>query len=250
MAEAGSAIRQWGWRLAAGAFIAYGVYAGIAFQPTDADEWIHRLLRSLLASGIVLGLSWILLAILGFLWRSASALRVLRWHDITRERPQSEETDAGRRQWEQEKRRRLEEEVERESRQLEHSRQQAEAQRRRTNAKARASLTFGLFAPKIQSRFTQQMFDDFLSKYLGDDQTPDDVERRVEELTQTFQRHLEEIEPPEGKRSIEELGQWFLDQKRRIEELPLDPKVKRAHVADLNSRYAEISTKLLEKLHP
>ena len=83
---------------------------------------------------------------------------------------------------------RIQEESLRQARQLEHFRQQADAQRRRTDARAKASLTFSLFAPKIQGRFPQQMFDEFLSRYMGDDHPPEDVERRAEELLQTLAR--------------------------------------------------------------
>ena len=62
--------------------------------------------------------------------------------------------------------------------------------------------------------------------------------------------HLEEIEPPAEKRTLEELAHWFAEQRQRIEILPLDERVKDAHLAELNARYAELSSKLLESLQP
>lgn len=66
MVEAKPATRQWGWRLAAGSFVAYAVYCGVAMQPDDAGAWLHIVLRALLAGGLALGPSWICPSIVTF----------------------------------------------------------------------------------------------------------------------------------------------------------------------------------------
>ena len=61
MADAAPPVRPWGWRIAAGAFVAYSVRGGLAFHPKDAGDWLHIVLRGLLAAGLALTVSWVLL---------------------------------------------------------------------------------------------------------------------------------------------------------------------------------------------
>jgi hypothetical protein len=245
MVESQPTLHQWGWRLAAGAFIAYAVYAGVGQQPADPEDWISVVLRGLLAGGLALGLSWIILSAAFFvLHHPVSLIRSFKAAAARRQK-QHECPASDQSQWQNP---RLE--AERRAQQQQHSIAQAEAKRRRTDARARAALTYSLYVSKLQHRFTQQMFDDFVAKYMGDDQLPEDVERRFEELFQTLQKHLAEAEPPEENRTLADLAQWFVDQKARIESLPVDERVKRLHLAELTTRYAELSSRLMEKLRP
>lgn len=249
MTEGNDSIQRWGWRLAAGAFIAYAAYAGMAQQPAAPEDWIGVVLRGLLAGGLTLGFSSIILSVAAFVLRHPFAFirartRALRSAAARRREEQQ--------QWarDQSQRQHADLEAERRAEQHQHSIAEADAKRRRTDARARAALTYSLYASKLQHRFTQPMFDNFVAKYMGDDQLPEDVERRGEELFQTLQKHLAEAEPPEENRTLADLAQWFVEQKTRIESLPVDEKVKRLHLVELTARYAELSSRLMENLRP
>ncbi len=249
MTETSDSVQRWGWRLAAAAFLAYAVYAGIVQQPAAAEDWVGVILRGLLAGGLALGFSWIALSAVAFLLRCPiafiqSRIRALKAAAVRR-REEQQRWARDQAQWQH-----PDLEAERRAQQHQQSIAQGEAKRRRTNARACAALTYSLHASKLQHRFSQQMFDDFVARYMGDDQLPEDVERRGEELSQTLQKHLAEAEPPEDNRTLADLAQWFIEQKTHVESLPVDEKVKRLHLAELTARYAELSSRLMEKLRP
>jgi hypothetical protein len=238
-----SSARQWGWRLAAAGFVAGGVYGALTLHPSDADDWIHIVVRALVAGALLVGVSWIVLSVLAFLWKSLTGVAAAR--------ARARQAANARAREEEDRRRTLEtqgQHADEEYNRRNHGRDQtaarAEAERRRNRARANAALTFSLCAPQLRERFTQQMFDDFLAKYMGDDQPPDEVERRGTELLQTLQKHVEATDVPEQKQTLEDLAHWFLQQKEHIGALPLDDKVKRVHVAELTCRYNELSTRL------
>jgi len=84
MVEAKPATRQWGWRFAAGSFVGYALYTGVAMQPDDVGEWLRIVLRAVLAGGLALGPSWICLSIVTFV---AGALTRCRHQLSFRVRP-------------------------------------------------------------------------------------------------------------------------------------------------------------------
>ncbi len=59
-------LHGWGYRLAAAGFVGYGLYAAFVEQPSDADGYLFIAIRSLFAAGWMLGGSWIVLAVGGF----------------------------------------------------------------------------------------------------------------------------------------------------------------------------------------
>jgi hypothetical protein len=127
---------------------------------------------------------------------------------------------------------------------------ETDAQKRRDESRSHCELTYSFYAPKLGERFTRAMLDSYIEKYMGDNQTPEDVERRGQELQVTLQKHLESVEPPKKKLTLESLARWFIEEKQRIESLPVDEKSKRRHIAELNGRYAELSSQLMENIQP
>ncbi len=146
--------------------------------------------------------------------------------------------------------RREQEEATRKAREQEHTRAKAEAQRRRTDARASAMLTYTTYAPKLGNRFTREMFDKYVSDFMGDQHAPEDVERRGQEVLSILERHVQEIQPPKETKSVEDLARWYQEQKDRIESLPMNARTKRTQLVDLNERYTELTTKLLENMGP
>lgn len=124
----------------------------------------------------------------------------------------------------------------------------SEAQKRRDDARASCEIFYSLHAPEIGSRFTKVMFDDFVRRHMGDERPPEYVEERSRQLREVLQQHLAKCEPPRP-RTLEELAAWFQEQKRQIDGLP-DGVNKDALRAQLNARYAEMTSQLLEEMHP
>ena len=250
MVEGRPTLCQWGKRIAAAAFLFYVVHEAYASQPIDASGWIGVLLRGLLAGGMVLGLAWIALTVFAFARTYLLQLPLAKLRSMTQsirqrrsvqeERSSGTAEDALRRQCQQEEQRRKREQAD----------DVAQARRRRVNARADAALAFSRYASKIGNRFSQDMFDHFVATYMTDDQPADDVEHRGQELLSTLRQHLEEIEPPGKKRTLEELAQWHQEEKAHIEALDTDARTKRIHLATLNTRYADLAAQLMEEIEP
>ena len=121
---------------------------------------------------------------------------------------------------------------------------------RKQNARASCELVFALHASEIEKRFTRKMFDDFVKKYMGDDQPPEVVEQRAFELKQVIQQHREKVSPTPQVSNVEDLTRWFIAEKARIEGLEIDGPLKKNLLVQLNERFAELSSQMLEKMGP
>jgi len=126
----------------------------------------------------------------------------------------------------------------------------ADAQRRRADARANCEFLYSLYAPEIGNRFSRNDLDAWIKKHMGDDQDPTIVEQRGEQLRRLIDHHREQVKPTPKFANIQELARWFQEQKAEIDTLPLDDKLKRAHLVNLNERYADLTTKLLESMQP
>ncbi|HUY89224.1 MAG TPA: hypothetical protein VMV10_10855 [Pirellulales bacterium] len=122
-------------------------------------------------------------------------------------------------------------------------------QRRRSETRSQCELLFNLHSADIANRFTRKMFDDYMAKYMSDAEDADTVERRGRELSDLIQRHRQQA-TGEVPTSLTELAAWFLEEKTRIEGLPLDEEFEEEHLAHLNIRYSELSQGILEKIKP
>jgi hypothetical protein len=257
VARPGSRLYVWGLRLAVLGFVAYGVYGCIAFQPGDAGELAGIAFRGLFAAGLVLGASWIVLAIVAFVYGHTVAgltVRVRDWWASGRRR--AAERRARREQELQ--RQRDQEEYERRAPERERLRREAEAraqaeaqaQRRREDARAGCELLYALYAPDLGPRFTKEMFHEFVQRHLGDDHDASYVEQRAQQLQALLQQHYEKVHPPPTFKDMMELAAWFEGQKQQIEALPIDGRAKRVHLANLNRRFQELMTEHLERNSP
>lgn len=123
-------------------------------------------------------------------------------------------------------------------------------QRRRSEARANCELAYSLHASEIAKQFPKTMFDAFLQTYMSDADHPDDVERRGKELQRIIDQHRQKVQPEKHPRTIQQLAEWYLREKGRIEALPLDEELKLEHAAALDMRYAELTQELLQGLEP
>lgn len=239
-----------GKRIAAAAFVAYSLYGALTFHPATAKEWIGIAVRGLFASGLALGVSWIALAAVAFLYGYSIAAPITKVRNAVAASKWRRHAELERQRREEQDRRRQWEEADRAARERERERMKAQGQQRRADARAKAYRTFTLYAPKLHDRFTQEMRDEYVAQFMGDEHPPEGVERRGEELVEILQKHLDEVEPPTKARTLEDLTKWYQEQKERIESLPVEERVKRRHIAGLNTRYAELSEQLMENLQP
>lgn len=125
------------------------------------------------------------------------------------------------------------------------ARRRQRAQKRRQDARARCEVFFSLHAPELGSRFTKQMFADYVRQYMGDAHEPDEVEERATQLCALMQSHLEKAKPAPKFRSLGDIAQWFEEQKRQLADVP-DDRVRQALLAKLKARYTELTTEFLE----
>ena len=130
----------------------------------------------------------------------------------------------------------------------ERTRQEANA--RRKEARSKCELCFNLHEADIKDRFSRQMLQEYMTKYMGDSETPETVERRAEELRALIDGHREAVGLGDRPQSIDQLARWYLEEKGRIEALPLDAGLRDEHLAQLEIRYADLSQEILEKARP
>jgi hypothetical protein len=204
LSEGHSRVRALCFSLSGILFVAY-----VVFQITKGSMYSDNLaevtFRGLLGAGFVLGASWILLVPIAVLHRK-TADRLREWkNDLRRRRVERNrlcQAEEMRRRREQEYPAALREQEKRRKQAEEQARTAAEALRKREESRARCELTFALHGPEIRDRFSKEMFDDFSTRHLGDDRSPEYVEQRARELCDILQKHLEK-----AKGSAKDLGE-------------------------------------------
>jgi hypothetical protein len=248
--------RMWAARLGSLAFVGHAVYLGSTMW-VSGIEWIAVAITAALVGGLVYGGSLIALPILaaaygGTLGRAGST--VGSW----RARQRAAADEQRRRREQEEYQRRAREEYERAAPERERLRQEEERRkaaaaldaRRRRDARAACELAYSRCAVEIGQRFSRQELQRFMETYMGDEHAADDVERRGEELRQVMADYRQPPKPENKKRTIQELAEWYLREKNRIDALPLDEELKLEHAAALDMRYAELTQELLQGLEP
>jgi hypothetical protein len=237
-------------RLALAAFLIYGAYACISQGGLDPDQLPTIALRGLIATGLTLVVAWILQPVFDYAGR------------VLLPRPRQPLPD-----WSREGERRREElrthlELDRPARLAddEHiivSRREraraaeaealADAQRRRNRARLKAELLYTLYAPAIGDRFPRKLFEDFLSRYLGEQHAPEDVEEYSRQLEAILQQHAGPGPGQEHFGNVTELTKWFVSEQRRILALDLTEELKKSQLLGLNQRYNRLAEHLLEE---
>jgi hypothetical protein len=243
-------VQIWGIRIAAFTFLAYAAHAMYSSLPLTTADWITLVIRSLTAAGLVLGPAWILLAVGAFASRQvvpalarlasrlASARPSVTAHaQLTPVSADSSTADS-------------ESAADRSAEQEEAIQKVAQANKRRSDARIACELLYNLYAPEIGARFPRDQFDDLVKRYLADEQSPDILEERAAQLQATIQQHYEQVNPPEQFTDLNQLAHWYAEQKERIESLPVDQSYRENYLIQLNVRYDELTTRILEILGP
>jgi flagellar biosynthesis/type III secretory pathway M-ring protein FliF/YscJ len=162
---------RWGWRIAAGAFVAFCVWGSLFYRPTDAQTLAWIACRGLFAAGLALGPAWIVLAILGFIFETMVKPAI----DKAEEMAAQAEQDRKQRQRdaeEAERRRREQEEYER---------------RQRERVPAPPPATREERAKAARERYEERL-------RMADHAALDDVERQAarEEAKRKYLREIDE----------------------------------------------------------
>src|SRR5207302_9974376 len=108
------------------------------------------------------------------------------------------------------------------------------ARRRREESRVRCEMFYALYSPEIGPRFPKEAFADFCQRYLGDDRTPEDVERRAGQLLETMQQHLRQTGRRTSRLGVAELAAWYQQAQAQMSGLPVDERQKRLLLAQLN----------------
>lgn len=247
---------QWGWRLAAAAFIGYCLFMGSQLDEHTPGVWLHIAWRGILAAGLTAGVSWVVLAVFGFFKSAsdrASMAASLRADARRREREQKQrEKEERRRQqeWERqapERERQQQLAAEQKRRELA---LRAEAQQSRDDVRYACELVYNLHAAKIAERFPQQEFRRFLKRYMNDQQPIEVVRQRASQLTETIRQHVDAVDPPERITTLGELAVWYSEQKAQLEALDIDLTYKEDYLSQLNERYADLCQRFMEEIKP
>jgi hypothetical protein len=247
---------QWASRFAAVAFIGYCLYMGSELDQDSPGVWFAIACRGVLAAGLTLGVSWIVLAVYGFMKsysdraaRQAQSRASDRKRE--RERKQREREEQKRRElWEHDAPERERQRQIAEERRLQQEAVSREARQTREDTRYACELFYNLHAPKIADRFSKQDLHDFLNRYMGDSQTLDVIRRRANQLVETIRQHVEAVDPAEEITTLEELAGWYEKQKTHLEGLNVEPAIKREFCLQLNDRYTTLTERLLEEVKP
>lgn len=250
-------LETWGKRLATAAFVAFLLVEAGTTSRLTATVLLGFTLRGLLVAGLLMGVSWIALAIAVFVWRVVIGVPLAKirtwlngWRQWRKGRAE------GRRR--KEEQRRWQEEYDRAAPDREKAKRMAEAQandravaqQRRAAARLRCENFYTLHGPELRARFSPAQFADYGQRHLGDDHAPEVVEHRAVELLTLMQEHLTIVGAPTRKKSLADIAAWFLEEKTKIDALPLNVEDKEQMIADLEARFTQLQQKYIRSMNP
>ncbi len=113
-----------------------------------------------------------------------------------------------------------------------------DARRRRSKARLDAELAYVLATPQFTDQVPRELFDRWLTHYLGEHLTAEEVEENS--------RYLQKILREQGQGgntcfSLEELDFWFAKERQRYEALDLEPQDRQAKLTALQDLYYSLA---------
>ena len=85
---------------------------------------------------------------------------------------------------------------------------------------------------------------------MGDNQTPEPVEHRAEQLLEMIEKQRDKADPPKKQWNLAALAKWYLEQKQQIEAVALDEEDRGLLLSQLEVRYMRLQEKHLRELQP
>lgn len=210
-------------RLALAVFLIYGGYLFLSQESFDVEALPGISLRAGLASALALVVAWILQPVTDFIGAHLLPRRTDAPAPANAWGPGPEATPAA-----------------------QAALPEADGQRRRMRARLKAELLYTLHSPEIGERFTRKMFTDFINRYLGDDQMPEDVEEHCRELEAILLQHRIPAGTLVSNPNLAGLTRWFLAEQRRIQEQGSEDGERKVQMAALGQRYQVLAERVLE----
>jgi hypothetical protein len=237
----GRSLRRYAAGLGALGFAAQAWYA---LRPSDSEDLLGLVTRSVLVAGFAYGLAALLGPLSGNLARAWHSARKAagRWA-TARDRKRRERQEALRRELEKQ-RRRAEEERDRPAWE-ERLRREEEARRRRREARAACELLYDLHAPEVGPRLPRERFAALMQRWLTDDLDADAFERKAQQLQQLVLQHLHRIEPPPRRTAVADVQRWYERERAELDALP-EGDLKDSLLAVLNGKFQERMFEALE----
>lgn len=115
---------------------------------------------------------------------------------------------------------------------------------------SRCELLFSLYKADIESRFTRQMLDDFMKKYMHDGVSAETVQQRADELCAIMERHRETVKGKVQPTTIADLAKWFSEQQQLIQDSAAPADVKDNQLVMLGMRYEKLFEDIMRKAQP
>ncbi len=249
-------LMPWGARAGFTALLAYVAFQWPTFCPTSPEELLWILLRGLLAAAYATTLTWILLPVVVVVWRFTGRRIVesVRAASLARKKRKEQRHAATLRSQERQAIVRpsspLSPELEQQQREAESMARVAReaeetASRRREEARLRSDLLYERNARLLAGSFSRERFEQFMNRYLGNDTSPDLVEKREQLLREMIMDSLGTTPAPKFA-SMTDLAAFFAARRQEISDLPHADDVKDAYIVQLNKQEDEALRRFLK----
>jgi hypothetical protein len=241
-------------------FLGYAVVALMHFGSADPSLIAAVLIRALMLAGIAVGASCCTMPVFIVARNKQRELqrRAEQGHHDRQRQRRDEENERLKREAElrDAERRRIQGEADAKYRAEAEAQQRVEQERRQkektrvAQACSRCELLFSLYRADIESRFSRDMLDDFMKKYMHEGVPAETVERRADELCAIMERHREIVKGKAQPTTIADLAKWFTDQQQFIEQSPAPADMKENQLIMLSMRYEKLFEEIMRKAQP
>jgi len=233
-------LKLWGVRGAVVTFLLFSITRAVQFGDPATSDLVQAVLHGGMATALVVGPLWITLACARFVFdqcqrlcsRARQQLARLQW-----DRPHDHKIGE-----------RLRIERDRAAREAVDRRRSSDERKRKSDARAKALRAFHLLRADLGDRFSENDFNEYVTRYLSDQQTAQDVEHHATKLIQLVKQLAEGAGG--GGQSHDTLNQRFERQRAAIQAAPVDDELKDILLLELEEQYEEQVRNLIRRHRP
>lgn len=209
-------------RLTLFVFVGLFVWHWIEWRPGDADTIVSILARSLVLSGLALGVTLIVMTVAGLIHETYIRPVINGWHERKLHWQQSREDDQKRRteafdrqqretEWQSSAADREQARLAAAAKLQAEAEQLALAKHRREEARLGCMLLRDQYSTELGNRFTRDRLDDYFATYMTDTHLPEEVEARATQLKGMIEQALAASGATQKKqfRSLIEIAEYF-----------------------------------------
>lgn len=230
-------MKQWGVRLATATFLLVSILRAIENGAPETSDLVAAILRGAMAAALVIGPSWMALSCADVAFRRIVNLRDDVRMRVTCLRDRLRRTREATQRERLERQRAVIDPVD--------QRRSTDERKRRTDARAKAQRAFHLLRADLRDRFTEKEFTAYVNAYLGDHQSPEDVEYHATKLTQLLNRIAEGTGNSLQPYGV--LNQRFEQQKAAIAAAPIDDELRDILLHELDEQYEDEFRRLIRE---